>query len=122
MDIDLKNKFVEGLDDIYKTMLIYRTIIVCNDDILEYKKLLEKKDFSIYLVNTPSNIDINYDSLDSRIILINVNILDEFLNNITSNKLYNFYTIIAFAPETVYMKETVFKDYCNYPEITDNII
>lgn len=122
MDIDLKNKFVEGLDDIYKTMLIYRTIIVCNDDILEYKKLLETKDLSIYLVNTSANIDINYDDLDCRIILININILDEFFNNITSKKLYNFYTIIAFAPETVYMKESIYKNYCNYPEIIDNII
>lgn len=103
-------------------MLIYRTIIVCNDDILEYKKLLETKDLSIYLVNTPANIDINYDDLDCRIILININILDEFFNNITSKKLYNFYTIIAFVPETVYMKESVYKNYCNYPEITYNII
>lgn len=122
MDMDLKIKFVEELDNIYKTNLIYRTIVVCNDDVLEYKNLLETKDFSVYLLDTPSNNHINYDDLDCRIILINVNILDEFFNNITSTKLYNFYTIIAFAPETVYIKESIYKNYCNYPEIIDNII
>ena len=29
MKLDLKNQFVEELDNIYKTHLIYRTIVVC---------------------------------------------------------------------------------------------
>ena len=40
MKLDLKNNFVEELDNIYTSHLIYRTIVVCNDDVLEYKKLL----------------------------------------------------------------------------------
>jgi len=123
MDMDLKFMFVEELDNIYKTNLIYRTIVVCNDDdVLEYKNILETKDFSVYLVDTPSNTHINYDDLDSRIILINSNLLEEFLNNIISNKTYSFYTHIIFTPDTENMKDFVCKKYYNYPEIFDNII
>jgi len=121
MDMDLKIKFVEELDNIYKTNLIYRTIVVCNDDVLEYKNILETKDFSVYLVDTPSNNHINYDDLDSRIILICFNIFEEFLNNIISNKKYNFYTHIIFTPDTENMKDLVCNKY-KYPEIIDNII
>ena len=122
MDIDFKIKFVEELDNIYKTNLIYRTIVVCNDDVLEYNNLLETKDFSVYLVDNPSNNDINYDDLDSRIILINFNILEDFLNNIIDLKLYNFYTFITFTPNAENIKDFVLTKYYNYPEIIDNII
>jgi hypothetical protein len=123
MDMDLKFMFVEELDNIYKTNLIYRTIVVCNDDdVLEYKNILETKDFSVYLVDTPSNNHINYDDLDSRIILINSNKLEEFLNNIISNKTYSFYTHIIFTPDTENMKDLVCKKYYNYSEIFNNII
>jgi hypothetical protein len=120
MKLDLKNQFVEKLDNIYKTHLIYRTIVVCNDDISEYKDLLENKDFSVYTVNTVSNI--NYDSLDCRIILIKYDIIEDFLNNIISNNINNFYTYITFTEDNVNIKEEIINKYHNNYDIINNII
>jgi hypothetical protein len=120
MKLDLKNQFVEKLDNIYKTHLIYRTIVVCNDDILEYKNLLENKDFSVYIVNTVSNI--NYDALDYRIILIKYDIIEDFLNNIISNNINNFYTYITFTEDNDNIKNEIIKKYNNNYDIVNNII
>jgi hypothetical protein len=120
MNLDFKNQFVEDLDDIYKTHLIYRTIVVCNDDILEYKNLLENKDFSVYIVNTVSNI--NYDALDYRIILIKYDIIEDFLNNIISNNINNFYTYITFTEDNDNIKNEIIKKYNNNYDIVNNII
>jgi len=120
MKLDLKNNFVEELDNIYKSHLIYRTIVVCNDDVLEYKKLLENKDYSVYVINTISNI--NYDTLDYRIFLIKSDLFEEFLNNIISNKMNDFYTFIKFTYENDIIKDTIYKKYNNNYEIINNII
>ena len=120
MKLDLINQFVEKLDNIYKTHLIYRTIVVCNDDILEYKNLLENKDFSVYIVNTVSNI--NYDALDYRIILIKYDIIEDFLNNIISNNINNFYTYITFTEDNDNIKNEIIKKYNNNYDIVNNII
>ena len=120
MKLDLKNQFVEKLDNIYKTHLIYRTIVVCNDDISEYKNLLENKDFSVYTVNTVPNI--NYDALDCRIILIKHDIIEEFLNNIILNNNNNFYTYITFTDDNNDIKDTIIKKYNNNYDIIKNII
>ena len=120
MKLDLKNQFVEELDNIYKTHLIYRTIIVCKDDIVEYKKLLEDRDFSVYVVNTISTI--NYDALDCRVILINHNIFEDFLNNIISNNISNFYTYITFTYDNYIIKEAISKKFFDNYDIIKNII
>jgi hypothetical protein len=120
MKLDLKNQFVEELDNIYKTHLIYRTIVVCNDDILEYKDLLENKEFSVYVVNSISNI--NYDTLDHRIILIKNNLIEDFLNNIIINNINNFYTFIKFTYDNDTIKDTICKKYNNNQDIINNII
>ena len=120
MKLDLKNNFVDELENIYRTHLIYRTIVVCNDDVVEYKKLLEDKEFSVYVINTNSNI--NYDELDYRILLIKSEIFEDFLNNIISNKISNFYTFIKFTYENDVIKEQIFKKYYNNYEIMNNII
>lgn len=120
MKLDLKNNFVDELDNIYKSHLIYRTIVVCNDDVLEYKKLLENKDYSVYVINTISNI--NYDTLDYRIFLIKSDLFEDFLNNIISNKMNDFYTFIKFTYENDIIKDTIYKKYNNNYEIINNII
>lgn len=120
MNLDLKNQFVEDLDNIYKTHLIYRTIVVCDDDIADYKRLLEKKDFSVYVVDAVSNI--NYDTLDHRIILVNNNIIEDFLNNIIANNINDFYTFIAFTYDNSCMKETILNKYHNNIDIADSIL
>jgi hypothetical protein len=122
MKLDLKNQFVEELDNIYKTKLIYRTIVVCNDDIEEYKRLLEKKDFSVYVVDIDAIANINYDALDHRVILIKHSLFEEFLNNIISNNITDFYTYIAFTYDNETFKETIYKKYNKCSEIISNII
>lgn len=120
MNLDFKNQFVEDLDNIYKTHLIYRTIVVCDDDIADYKRLLENKDFSVYVVDAVSNI--NYDTLDHRIILVNNNIIEDFLNNIIANNINDFYTFIAFTYDNSGMKETILNKYHNNLDIADSIL
>lgn len=122
MGFDLKNQFVEELDNIYKTQLVYRTIVVCNDDIKEYKRLLEKKDFSVYVVEVDAIATINYDALDYRVILIKHSLFEEFLNNIISNNNTDFYTYIAFTYDNETFKEAIYKKYNNYSDIISNII
>ena len=122
MKFDLKNQFVEELDNIYKTQLVYRTIVVCNDDIEEYKRLLEKKDFSVYVVDVDAIATINYDALDYRVILIKHTLFEEFLNNIISNNNTDFYTYIAFTYDNETFKEAIYKKYNNYSDIISNII
>ena len=119
MNLDLKNQFVEDLDNIYRTHLIYRTIVVCNN-IADYKGLLENKDFSVYVVNLVSNI--NYDTLDHRIILVNNKILEDFLNNIIANNINDFYTYISFTYDNTSMKEAIINKYHNVCDIVNNII
>jgi hypothetical protein len=120
MKIDLKNNFVDELENIYRTHLIYRTIVVCNDDVIEYKKLLEDNEFSVYVINTISNI--NYDALDYRILLIKSELFEDFLSNIISNKMSDFYTFIKFTYENDVIKEHISKKYYNNYEIMNNII
>jgi hypothetical protein len=114
MKLDLKNQFVEELDNIYKTQLIYRTIVVCNDDLAEYKRLLEMKDFSVYVVDTDALSNINYDALDYRVILIKHTLFEEFLNNIIQNNITDFYTYIAFTYDNETFKEAIYKKYDSY--------
>ena len=122
MKFDLKNQFVEELDNIDKTQLVYRTIVVCNNDIEEYKRLLEKKDFSVYVVDVDAIATINYDALDYRVILIKNTLFEEFLNNIISNNNTDFYTYIAFTYDNETFKEAIYKKYNNYSDIISNII
>lgn len=120
MSLDIKNQFVDELDNIYKTHLIYRTIVVCNDDIDEYKVLLENKEFSVYVVDTISNI--NYDALDFRILLIKYDMVEEFLNDIIANNISDFYTYIAFTYDNASIKDAISKKYYNNYDIVNNII
>jgi hypothetical protein len=120
MKLDLKNNFIDELENLYKTHLIYRTIVVCNNDIIEYKKLLEDKEFSVYVIDTISNI--NYDTLDYRILLIKSELFEEFLSNVISNKMNNFYTFIKFTYENDVIKEQITKKYYNNQDIMNNII
>jgi hypothetical protein len=120
MILDFKNQFVEDLDNIYKIHLIYRTIVVCDDNLADYKELLENKDFSVYVVKAVSNI--NYDTLDHRIILVNNEMVEDFLNNIIANNIDNFYTYITFTYDNISMKDTIIKKYHNVRNIVSSIL
>jgi hypothetical protein len=102
--------FIEKLDNMYKSHLIYRTIVVCDRDICEYKRLLENKDFSVYIVNS-IGAGINYDTLDYRVILIESAQMDEFLSDIFASNHTGFFTYITFTNDDDTVKDMITKKY-----------
>ena len=99
--------FIDKLNALYNTHLIYRTIVVCDGDICEYKRLLEKNDFSVYVVDSESDASVNYDALDCRVILIDSKRIEIFLKN-TMN-MNTFYTFITFTNDNDDVKEALLK-------------
>lgn len=98
--------FVDKLNALYNTHLIYRTIVVCDGDVCEYKRRLEKNEFSVYVVDA-ADASINYDALDCRVILIDSKQIESFLKN-TMN-MNAFYTFITFTNENDNAKEALMK-------------
>lgn len=99
--------FIDKLNALYNTHLIYRTIVVCDGDICEYKRLLEKNDFSVYVVDSESDTYVSYDTLDCRVILIDSKRIEIFLKN-TMN-MNTFYTFITFTNDNDDVKEALLK-------------
>ena len=102
--------FVDKLNALYNTHLIYRTIVVCDGDVCEYKRRLEKNEFSVYVVeDADADYDnsINYDALDCRVILIDSKRIESFLKN-TMN-MNTFYTFITFTNDNDSDKEALMK-------------
>ena len=102
--------FVDKLNALYNTHLIYRTIVVCDGDVCEYKRRLEKNEFSVYVVDAADAADavsINYDALDCRVILIDSKRIESFLKN-TMN-INTFYTFITFTNDNDSAKEALMK-------------
>lgn len=103
--------FVDKLNALYNTHLIYRTIVVCDGDICEYKRRLEKNEFSVYVVDAAdtdtSDTSVNYDTLDCRVILIDSKRIESFLKN-TMN-VDTFYTFITFTNDNDNAKEALMK-------------
>ena len=100
--------FVDKLNALYNTHLIYRTIVVCDGDICEYKRRLEKNEFSVYVVDVAdADTSINYDALDCRVILIDSKRIESFLKN-TMN-MNAFYTFITFTNDNDNAKEALMK-------------
>lgn len=99
--------FIDKLNALYNTHLIYRTIVVCDGDICEYKLLLEKNDFSVYVVDSESDTYVSYDTLDCRVILIDSKRIEIFLKN-TMN-MNTFYTFITFTNDNDDVKEALLK-------------
>ena len=100
--------FEDKLNALYNTHLIYRTIVVCDGDVCEYKRRLEKNEFSVYVVDAAdTDTSINYDALDCRVILIDSKRIESFLKN-TMN-INTFYTFITFTNDNDSAKEALMK-------------
>ena len=100
--------FEDKLNALYNTHLIYRTIVVCDGDVCEYKRRLEKNEFSVYVVDVAdTDTSINYDALDCRVILIDSKRIESFLKN-TMN-MNAFYTFITFTNDNDSAKEALMK-------------
>lgn len=113
-------EFVDKLEAMYSTHLIYRTIVVCDGDICEYKRLLEQRDFSVYVMDSETGYE---DALDCRVILIESKRIEGFLNTlISSNKIDNFYTFITFTNDNDDTKDAITTKYYDNRDIMDSVI
>jgi hypothetical protein len=61
------HEILKKLEELYSNNLVYRTIIVCKN-IEDHKKILNTNNYDAYLIDKYENI--NYDTLDTRIFLI----------------------------------------------------
>jgi hypothetical protein len=94
----MEHDIVNGLDYLYSKHLIYRTIIVCEDNELDnYKFQLETHDHSVYVLTKYESID--YDIIDTRIYMISE---ENFINFIEEYKLNDdryFYNAVVFTSQ-----------------------
>lgn len=88
-DIDIYNNFIDKIENINKTYLIYRMIIVYKNNAELYKFNLENYDNSVYIVK---NLDIDFDKLDYRILMVHENDMQKI-----ADKGY-YYNLITFTP------------------------
>ena len=61
------HEILKKLEELYSNNLVYRTIIVCKN-IEDHKKIMNTNNYDAYLIDKYENI--NYDTLDTRIFLI----------------------------------------------------
>lgn len=88
-DIDIYNNFIDKIENINRTYLIYRMIIVYKNNAKLYKFNLENYDNSVYIVK---DLDIDFDKLDYRILMVHENDIHKI-----ANKGY-YYNLITFTP------------------------
>lgn len=113
---DIENK-------IYNQELIYRSIIITNDNntSLLIKTIMEDKDYSIKVVDEIENID--YNNIDVRILIMQHDKFKDFLNYMENhnggvlNSSYNFISIYYTIP-----MDTVKKLINIYLQMTNNNI
>ena len=79
--IELFSDFVNKLEEVYKNQSVYRTLIVygLKKNGAIYKYLLEHNNNSVYMINEDKYS--NYDKLDCRILMIEQNKYDKFIDN-----------------------------------------
>jgi len=104
--VDTEN-FIINLENIYGLHSIYRTIIVCKDNIDFYEELLDKKNYSVYKIYNFEDID--YDSLDKRVFLINEDFFINFIKEINIKYKKMFYNLVTFTPYCD--KNNIIKEY-----------
>jgi hypothetical protein len=73
-------QLINRLEELYSNNLVYRTIIVCDDNNLDkYNNILNKNNYTVYILKDYDNT-IEYDSLDVRIFLIEKERFIKFIN------------------------------------------
>jgi hypothetical protein len=72
------HEILKKLEELYSNNLVYRTIIVCKNT-EDHKKILNTNNYDAYLIDKYENI--NYDSLDTRIFLIEKDNLIKFIKD-----------------------------------------
>lgn len=125
---DMEDDIVNSLESLYSNNLIYRSIIVCDDnDIDIYKCRLEDNDYNVYVLTEYENID--YDIIDTRIFIIKEANFINFFKNYKKHKQSHdgrdgcddryFYNMIFFTSQK--NKEVLTSEY-RHLITNDNII
>ena len=82
----MKSEKINKLDELYSNYLVYRTIIVCdNNNIDKYLIILKENNYDSYVLKE-YDVAIDYDSLDTRIFLIEKGNFIEFIEKYIENK------------------------------------
>lgn len=112
---------VDTLENLYSNHLIYRTIIVCDDNDLDnYKFQLENNDHNVYVLTEYNKVDnVNYDIIDTRIFIIKETDFINFVKKYKDNDGRYFYNMVFFTSQK--NKETLTKEYRHLIN-NDNII
>lgn len=106
-------EILKKLEELYSNNLVYRTIIVCKN-IEDSKNILNTNNYNAYVIDKYENI--NYDSLDTRIFLIEKDNFIKFINDSIDNENpYNshFYNAVIFESNGSNDIEKEFKKICN---------
>jgi len=109
-DISACKDFIHSIETIYSTHSIYRTIIICNENIDLYVDFFKKKDYDVLIIDKYEYI--NYDLIDKRIFIIKENSFISFIKDVNNNDNYNdiiFYNLLAFTKNS--NKESLLLEY-----------
>jgi hypothetical protein len=97
----MTHEIINRLDELYSNYLVYRTIIVCdNNNITKYINILKENNYDTYALKE-YDVAIDYDLLDIRIFLIEkrdfIKFISEYIVNVNVNgidKVYFYNSII----------------------------
>jgi len=111
------NNFVEDLEKIYQTYSIYRAIIVTDIKTeQEYTELLEQYNHSVRVINTITDQD--YDNIDDRILLMNYEVFNNFMDYFDYDIINTSFNLIAYTYD---IKDNIKNNLvCKYNKLTKN--
>jgi len=90
----MTREIINRLDELYSNYLVYRTIIVCdNNNITKYINILNENNYDTYALKE-YDAAIDYDSLDIRIFLIEKKDFIKFISEYIDNDKVYFYNSI----------------------------
>jgi len=83
----MTREIINRLEELYSNYLVYRTIIVCDDNSLDkYVNILRENNYDCYVLKD-YDAAVNYDSLDVRIFLIEKGYFIKFIKGYIDNKI-----------------------------------
>lgn len=111
------NNFVEDLEKIYQTYSIYRAIIITDIKTeQEYTELLEQYNHSVRVINTITDQD--YDNIDDRILLMNYEVFNNFMDYFGYDIINTSFNLIAYTYD---IKDNIKNNLvCKYNKLTKN--
>ena len=82
----MTREIINRLEELYSNYLVYRTIIVCDDNSLDkYVNILRENNYDSYVLKDYEAV-VDYDSLDVRIFLIEKGHFIKFIKGYIDNK------------------------------------